>query len=195
MNNQKRKSTIIIASILALAAFGCSPEYIPDEIEPEILEGPEAEITEALAVMRPTEGSETSGTVRFSKNENGIQILADLSGLARGKHGIHVHRLGDCSAADASSAEGHFNPEDMPHGAPTDAQRHVGDLGNLVVEEGGAVSYEWTDTVVSFAGDHSIIGRSVIVHSGEDDFRTQPTGDAGSRIACGVIGIAEETIP
>jgi Cu-Zn family superoxide dismutase len=195
MNIQKRKITTLIAGILVLAAFGCAPEDIPEGIDSEILEEPGAEIIGALAVLRPTEGNETSGKVNFSITEEGIRIFAELSGLTPGKHGIHIHRLGDCSAADASSAEGHFNPENMPHGAPTDDRRHVGDLGNLIVDDTGTVRYEWTDDVISFTGDHSIIGRSVIVHSGEDDFRTQPTGGAGSRLACGVIGISEETVP
>ena len=79
----------------------------------------------------------------------------------------------------------------MPHGGPDDAKRHVGDLGNLVADDNGMAHFEMTDTVISFSGPHSIIGRAVIVHSGEDDLETQPTGNAGARLACGVIGIDE----
>jgi Cu-Zn family superoxide dismutase len=81
----------------------------------------------------------------------------------------------------------------MPHGGPTDVQRHVGDLGNIVADEQGNAHYDWTDTKLSFNGEDSIIGRGVIVHAGEDDLKSQPTGNAGARVACGVIGVAEET--
>ena len=97
------------------------------------------------------------------------------------------------SDPDAASAGGHFNPDNKKHGAPTDEERHVGDLGNLEADENGVAHYERTDTVIAFFGPHSVIGRAIIVHAGEDDFTSQPTGNAGTRLACGVIGIAEET--
>jgi Cu-Zn family superoxide dismutase len=195
MNFPKQRALVSFAGILFLLSFGCTSDEMLDEIQTEIMEETPSEITAAMAVLNPTEGTDTEGKVRFSKTENGIQISAEISGLTAGKHGIHIHRLGDCSTPDASSAGWHFNPENMPHGAPTDAERHVGDLGNLVAENGGTVRYEWEDSVITFTGEHSIIGRSVIVHSGEDDFRSQPTGNAGSRLACGVIGIVEDTFP
>jgi Cu-Zn family superoxide dismutase len=102
-----------------------------------------------------------------------------------------VHELGDCTAPDGTSAGGHFNPEGMPHGAPADAQRHVGDLGNLTADDSGMAHYERTDDVIALSGDHSIVGRGIIVHAGADDLTSQPTGAAGARVACGVIGIAE----
>jgi Cu-Zn family superoxide dismutase len=158
-------------------------EIIPLEIGPEI--------TRAIAVLHPTEGGRVMGIVTFVKTEEGIEITADVEGLSPGKHGFHIHEYGDCSALDATSAGGHFNPEDMPHGAPTDMERHVGDLGNLIADPEGMAHYQRMDSLISFSGPHSIIGLAVIIHQGEDDFTSQPTGNAGSRVACGVIGIAK----
>lgn len=149
-----------------------------------------SEITRAVAVLHPTEGSTVRGIVWFEKVENGIRITADVEGLTPGKHGFHIHEYGDCSAPDATSARGHFNPDNVPHAGPDAAQRHVGDLGNLEADDSGKAHYERVDTVVAFSGPHSIIGRAVIVHEQADDLSSQPTGAAGARLACGVIGIA-----
>jgi len=185
------------ASILLISFIGisCQTEEPLEELAPEKTQMiPEEErgmeITEAVAVLHPTEENEANGTVTFTKVENGIKITADVKGLSPGKHGFHIHEYGDCTALDAASAGGHFNPEDTAHGAPTDMERHVGDLGNLEADEEGMAHYERVDEYISFSGPHSIIGLAVIVHKNEDDFTTQPTGAAGPRVACGVIGIA-----
>jgi Cu-Zn family superoxide dismutase len=149
------------------------------------------EFKRAVAVLRPTEGNEVLGIVSFTKAANGVRVVADVSGLTPGKHGFHIHEFGDCSSTDATSAGGHFNPLGMPHGAPTDAKRHLGDLGNLIADSLGRAHYEWTDTLLVLSGPNSIIGRAVIVHAGGDDLVSQPTGNAGPRVACGVIGIAK----
>ena len=148
-------------------------------------------ITKAVAVLHPTQGNDVSGLVTFTNVTGGVKVMAVVNGLTPGEHGFHIHEYGDCSALDAKSAGGHFNPENKPHGAPTDSLRHVGDLGNLVADSAGTAHYEWTDTLISFSGPHSIIGRAVIVHVGADDLKSQPTGNAGARAACGVIGIAK----
>lgn len=148
--------------------------------------------TEAVAVLDPTEGNDVRGRVTFSDSPDGVRIVAEVSGLSEGMHGFHIHETGDCSAPDASSAGGHFNPNDDPHGAP-DApaeERHAGDLGNLEAGANGAARYERVDTQVQMSGPASIVGKAVIVHAGQDDFTTQPTGDAGGRLACGVIEAA-----
>jgi Cu-Zn family superoxide dismutase len=180
------------ALVLALAAsLSCAPR--PETAE-EMAEGmgePKPMVTRAVAVLHPTQGYEVRGRVTFTLRESGIEIVADIEGLAAGQHGFHVHELGDCTAPDGTSAGGHFNPEGMPHAAPSDAERHVGDLGNLTADDTGMAHYERTDGVISLSGTHSIIGRAVIVHAGEDDLTSQPTGSAGPRVACGVIGIAE----
>jgi superoxide dismutase, Cu-Zn family len=149
------------------------------------------EISSAICILSPTKGSNVEGIVKFKQTEEGISIIADVEGLTPGKHGFHVHEYGDCSSLDGKSAGGHFNPENKKHGAPDDSERHVGDFGNLVADENGKAHYERIDTFISFSGINNIIGRAIIIHAGEDDLVTQPTGNAGSRLACGVIGLAK----
>ncbi len=146
----------------------------------------------AIAVLHPTVGSAVAGTVRFeAAPSGGVTVTVGLTGLSAGKHGFHVHEFGDCSAADATSAGGHFNPTGHPHAGPTDAVRHAGDLGNVEAAADGAASLSWTDPHMSLTGPHGVIGHAVIVHANPDDLQTQPTGNAGGRVACGVIGIAK----
>ncbi len=173
--------------LLSLALLGAACR----QPAPPPAEAPAApEISRAVAVLHPTEGSQVEGVVQFTRTAEGIRIEATVSGLTPGRHGFHIHQWGDCSAPDATSAGGHFNPTGQPHGAPDSATRHVGDLGNLEAGEDGMASYSRVDTVVAFSGPRSIIGRAVIVHAAEDDLTSQPTGNAGGRLACGVIGIA-----
>lgn len=148
-------------------------------------------VSRAIAVLHPTKGSSVSGIVRFEVVEKGIRVVADVTGLAPGKHGFHIHEYGDCSSDDGSSAGGHFNPTGMPHGMPSGDKRHVGDLGNIVADSTGTAHLDYVDNQISFSGQNSIIGRGVIVHEKEDDLKTQPTGNAGARLACGVVGITK----
>ncbi|MFQ5865015.1 MAG: superoxide dismutase family protein [bacterium] len=157
---------------------------------PETAGGPS--VTKAVAVLHPTAGSEAHGMVAFTKEEGGIRVVAQVEGLTPGKHGFHIHVFGDCSAADGTSAAGHYNPTNMPHAGPTDAERHVGDLGNITADETGTANLDWLDSQLALEGPNSIIGRGVIVHAQQDDLTSQPTGNAGARVACGVIGIAKE---
>jgi superoxide dismutase, Cu-Zn family len=150
-----------------------------------------APVQKAVCVVYPTQGNNVSGTIIFTKVAGGIKVVADLQGLSPGKHGIHIHECGDCSSADGTSAGGHFNPMGKSHGAPMDAMRHEGDMGNLVADASGKAHLEYVDAAISFEGETSVIGRSVIVHKSEDDFKTQPTGNSGARVACGVIGIGK----
>jgi superoxide dismutase, Cu-Zn family len=151
----------------------------------------EASVTKAVAVLSSTTGHNVSGTVTFAKVEGGVKIVADVAGLTPGKHGFHIHEFGDCSAPDAMSAGGHFNPHHMQHGAPDASVRHAGDFGNLEADDSGKAHYERMDAMISLAGADSIVGHAVIVHEKVDDLKTQPTGNAGARVACGVIGVAK----
>jgi Cu-Zn family superoxide dismutase len=151
-----------------------------------------ADLTKAVAVLQPTQGNHVRGTVHFSRTKNGVKIETDITGLSAGKHGFHIHEFGDCAAPDGTSAGGHYNPENQPHAGPDQAKRHVGDLGNLVADNSGNAHYQRTDTQLTFDGRDSIIGRGVIVHAGEDDLVSQPSGNAGPRVACGVIGVAKQ---
>jgi len=151
------------------------------------------DISKAVCVLHPTEGNDVKGTVTFTKSGDGVKVVADVEGLTPGKHGFHIHQYGDCSAPDGTSAGGHFNPEGVDHGGPEANVRHVGDMGNLEAGNDGKAHLEYTDNMLSLTGKHSIVGRGIIVHAGEDDLTSQPTGAAGARVACGVIGIGNSS--
>ena len=145
--------------------------------------GPAAE-----AKMQPTQGSQTQGVVRFQQHGDNVLVAASFTGLAPGGHGFHIHEKGDCSAPDASSAGGHFNPTGKPHGHPHKGEHHVGDLPMLTADANGNASLNATLTSLTLhEGASNIVGRAVIVHKDPDDFTTQPTGNSGGRLACGVI--------
>ena len=141
----------------------------------------------AVANLEATQGSSVKGTVTFEEVDEKVRVTATLSGLRAGKHGFHIHDKGDCSARDASSAGGHYNPDNLKHGSPEFSERHTGDLGNLEADVYGQASLTRTYDLLSLEGAKAIVGKAVIVHVEVDDFRTQPTGDAGARVACGVI--------
>ena len=149
------------------------------------------EPTKAIAVLHPTKGSNVEGTVSFTKAGDEIKVVADLTGLTPGKHGFHIHEFGDCSSPDGKAAGGHFNPGKSPHAGHDATPRHVGDLGNIEADSSGKAHLELTDKMMTMSGENSIIGRGLIVHEKADDLKTQPTGDAGGRVACGVIGVAK----
>jgi len=152
---------------------------------------PKPAVTHAIAVLHPGKDSKVAGTVHFKKEGSGVHVTGALTGLAAGNHGFHIHEFGDCSAADFTSAGGHFNPAGNPHGGPKDAKRHEGDMGNIEATADGNATIDYVDSALAFAGAQSIVGRGVIVHANPDDFKTQPTGNAGGRVACGVIGVAK----
>lgn len=141
----------------------------------------------AVAVLSPAANSKVKGQVTFIEETEGIRVTANVEGLTPGKHGFHIHEKGDCSAADFTSAGGHFNPTNSRHGSPTDPEHHVGDFGNLEANEQGVARFERVFYWLTFKGTNSILNKAVIVHEKADDLQTQPTGDAGGRLACGVI--------
>jgi Cu-Zn family superoxide dismutase len=145
----------------------------------------------AICNLSPTTGNNVTGTITFTQTKKGVRVVADIQGLTPGKHGFHIHEFGDCSSPDGMSAGGHYNPEGKSHGAPMDMSRHMGDMGNIVADESGKAHLEYNDAVIKLDGPNSIVGKSVIVHKGADDLKTQPSGNAGPRVACGVIGPAK----
>lgn len=143
----------------------------------------------AVAVLHPTEGNKVAGTVTFTEVEDGVRVHAEITGLTPGQHGFHVHEFGDCSSADGTSAGAHFNPTNKPHAGPDAPERHVGDMGNIEADASGNAKLDYVDHDISLTNDKlSIIGRSVVVHAKADDLKTQPSGDSGARVACGIIG-------
>jgi Cu-Zn family superoxide dismutase len=143
--------------------------------------------TAARTEVAPTQGNTAKGSVTFTQEADGVKIVANISGLKPGSHGFHIHEKGDCSAPDATSAGGHFNPNQQPHGKTGDAAHHVGDLPPLEADAAGNAKLSAVVQGVALSGDNTIVGRGLIVHAAPDDFKTQPTGNAGGRVACGVI--------
>ena len=149
-------------------------------------------VTRAVAVLHPTKsGGDASGVVTFTKVEGGVKVEAEVKGLTPGEHGFHIHEWGDTSTPEAKSAGGHFNPAKAEHAGPATPKRHTGDLGNITANERGVAKLELVDPHLSFTGPTSIIGRGLIVHEKADDYKTQPTGNAGGRVAAAVIGIGD----
>ena len=143
-----------------------------------------AQAQTATAALKPTAGNTVAGTVTFVQKGDKVVVEAKVSGLAPGGHGFHVHEKGDCSAADGSSAGGHFNPTGKPHGDPAAADHHAGDMPMLLADaSGNATLWSDLDVMTIGSGATDIVGKAVIVHKDPDDFTTQPTGNSGARVA------------
>ena len=142
----------------------------------------------AVATLEPTTGSNAAGTVRMQQLSDGaVEVRVDLTGVPEGVHGFHVHEKGDCGD-NGNAAGGHFNPNSMPHAAPNAASHHAGDFGNVTAGTNGEVHTSFTTRSITVSeGASSAVGRAVILHANPDDLTTQPTGNAGGRIACGVV--------
>jgi len=147
-------------------------------------------VQQAVAVMEATEGNDVNGAVYFMQNGDSVQIKGRIEGLEPGStHGMHIHKYGDISKPNGTAAGGHYNPEDHEHGLPHSQPRHAGDLGNIEANDQGVAEIDKEVSNISIAGTKNpILGRGVIVHAKEDD-GGQPTGNAGSRISQGVIGV------
>ena len=144
----------------------------------------------AQAELKATPGNGVSGTLTFDAEGSGVRLTGSVKGLKpNSTHGFHVHEKGDCSAPDATSAGGHYNPTSHAHGDPKGAEHHLGDMPNLEADGTGTATL---DVVVKNAtlrtGEPSdLVGKAVIVHAGPDDYKSQPAGNSGARIACGII--------
>lgn len=153
---------------------------------------------EARVELAPTAKfkSKVKGTITFKEVEGGVEVTANVEGLKPNKeHAWHIHEKGDCSAPDATSAGEHWNPSGAKHGAPDGTDRHAGDFGNLKADKQGKATTTFTMKGITVGGDAatSVIGKGFIVHEKKDDLKTQPSGNAGNRLACGVIAAAEQT--
>jgi Cu-Zn family superoxide dismutase len=147
--------------------------------------------SKAVAILKPAAGGNVAGTIGFAAVEGGVRVSGRVTGLSPGTHGFHVHEKGDCSAADFTSAGGHLNPTGDPHAGPTDPKRHAGDMGNIEANKDGVAEINYLDPKLSFEGASSVVGKGVVVHANADDLKTQPTGNAGGRVACGVVDKVE----
>jgi len=165
--------TLIALSLSALLA-ACASTGAP--------EGPTA-----TARLQSKSGSSVAGTIHFTQVGDRVRITANIAGHSPGYKAMHIHEKGDCSSADGMSTGGHFNPAKAKHGAP--GAGHAGDFGNLVFDSYGraSVNIMASGIVVNNTAPNGIVGRAVIIHAQEDDLKTDPTGNAGGRVACGVI--------
>jgi Cu-Zn family superoxide dismutase len=177
-------------SFLAIALVAMAAAAPPQKKDISI--APDSSLVQrAMCVIQPLQNSGVTGTVEFRLVDHVVEITANVKGLRPGRHGFHIHEFGDVTALDGGSAGGHFNLSGGPHGGPNSPMRHDGDLGNIKANAQGVARRVMTDHVIKLNGPHSIIGRSIVIHAGEDDLKTQPTGNAGTRAGCGVIGIAK----
>jgi len=142
----------------------------------------------ATSVIQSKSGSNLNGSVNFSQSGKQVNVTGTFSGLKpNSEHGIHIHEKGDCSASDAMSALGHYNPTNSQHGNVQNAAHHAGDMPNIMSDANGNANYRATLTDFSLVGDQTIIGRAVVVHRDPDDYKSQPAGNSGPRIGCGLI--------
>jgi Cu-Zn family superoxide dismutase len=188
------RQAFAFAAILTIAAAGCAKKEETPPPAPAAAPMEESGTSEAGGIMMASArfGSRAdltvSGLLMFSQEGDTVSITAHIEGAPPGTHGLHIHEVGDCSSDDFKSAGGHFNPTDAPHGGPGDAERHAGDLGNIEVGEDGSAHLELVSNLITLGeGENSVIGRGVILHEKADDLVSQPTGAAGSRLACGVV--------
>ena len=144
--------------------------------------------TQAAAILNPIGKGKVTGSVQMVAAEGmSVRITYNVKGLKKNQsHGIHIHEFGDCTSADGAAAGGHFNPTSAPHAGPDAAAKHMGDLGNLTANGKGEATGE---ILVAGTNLHLLVGRSLIVHAGPDDLTSQPAGNSGDRVACGVIGV------
>ena len=153
-----------------------------------LVAGAAAAQSQVSATLAPSAGNNAAGNVVFVQEGRKLFVIAEVTGLKPGPHGFHVHEKGDCSAADFSSAGGHFNPDSQPHGNPATGAHHAGDMPLLVADASGkATARAELRSMTVGGGASDVVGKSVVVHADVDDFRSQPAGNSGARIACGVI--------
>jgi Cu-Zn family superoxide dismutase len=187
-----RKSIAVMSLLVAFGLAGCSSMDKSMSGEETMSHGKTA-VTKAVAVLTPTKGNDAYGTVYFMQKGEQVMVRGRLAGLEPGSvHGIHVHQFGNITKADGTAAGGHYNPEGHKHGLPPNTPRHAGDLGNIKANSQGVAKFTKKVGNLTVAGHKNpVIGRGMILHSQEDD-GGQPTGNAGARIAQGVIGVSSE---
>lgn len=184
-----RIALLATAATLVLAACASTPPATPAASSAST-----STARMAVANLAPASGSLVSGKLMLMPMGNGVHVSGDIGGLAPGSnHGFHIHETGDCSAADAASAGGHFNPTASPHGKAEAGTHHAGDIDNIVADASGVAHVNAHVMGVSLGGGaaNDIAGRAFVVHAAPDDYATQPSGNSGARIGCGVITVSQ----
>ena len=193
-----KATNVGLAIVVALVLTACSreqPEGAPRQPEPTTAAPaekatPSEPAQEAAAQIAPTQGNTVTGSLALSSSPQGVHITGAIQGLKpNAEFGFHIHEKGDCSAADGSSAGGHFNPTRAQHGNPTSATHHAGDMVNIRSNAEGVAQVDTTAAGTTLHGDPTtdVMGKAIVVHEGPDDYATQPSGNSGKRVACGVI--------
>lgn len=176
---------VVLAALLSACASAPAPR--PQVAAPAA--APPGVIHRAIANLAAASGTLVSGRLTLESAAGGVRVRGDIGGLQPGSlHGFHIHETGDCSKVDASSAGGHFNPDGKPHGRAERGAHHAGDIDNIVADDRGVAHVDALVRGVSLGGgSHDIRGRAFIVHAAADDYSSQPAGNAGARVACGII--------
>ncbi len=186
-----RQRVVTALSAVALACTGCASQTAVTRA-PTGAASSSAHL--AIANLASASGSLVSGRLTLKPNHRGVHITGDIGGFNPGDvRGFHIHETGDCSAVDASSAGGHFNPAKQSHGRAGHGAHHAGDSDNLVADANGVAHLDVQVNGVTLGGGaaNDIAGRAIIVHAQADDYTSQPTGNAGARVACGVIHVVK----
>lgn len=195
-----KKYTLILMTLITLGVVSCKNDKKSNdsdmnatEMDSTSMESDEmsSDMKEMTVQMEPKSGSNASGTVTFTQENGEVTMTADLKGLEPGKHAIHLHENADCSADDGTSAGGHWNPTNEKHGKWGDDEGyHKGDIGNFEADAdgNGSITFTTDEWCIDCEDPNmNIVGKGIIVHQGEDDFTSQPSGDAGARVSCGGI--------
>lgn len=188
------RNLLLATGVMGLAACATGPQdtasTAPAAPSADSRMATASTVHNARVNLSSASGSIVSGTLDVMAMGDGLHLTGEVGGLTpNGTHAIHIHENGDCSAADASSAGGHFNPHDNPHGRAGHGTHHGGDMDNLVANADGVAKVDVRALGVVLGGNagNDALGKAVIVHGGADDYTSQPTGDAGNRVACGII--------
>ena len=164
-----------------------------DRVQQHVGVMPTPTAKQAIATIAPASDSSVTGMAIFTQNGDQITLTIEIQNASPGLHGVHIHENGDCSSPDGKSAGGHWNPTGVAHGKWGEGEFHLGDIGNITVGEDGTGSIELTTDLweIGTGSDVDVVGKGIIVHADADDFTSQPSGNAGARIGCGVIELAE----
>lgn len=198
--NRFRNAWVLVVIAMAMAIIACGPPVkqatttddpmMKDDMKKDDKGMMSATVAGATATLQMAPGTTSTGTVTFTPEGNGLRVVAHVQGVPPGRHGIHLHENGQCEHGSGdkhfTSAGGHFNPAGAPHACPPTDPRHAGDLGNIEVGADGTGHLELTASNISLNGANGVVGKAVILHTGADDCTTQPTGNSGDRLACGV---------
>jgi superoxide dismutase, Cu-Zn family len=191
----KAHALVLLIPCAVLVACGRTEAPPPDVAAPVTPPAAAAPVTPpptatAQVMLAGASGVQVAGTLALQGGAEGVSLTGDITGLSpQTTHGIHFHEKGDCSAPDAKSAGEHFNPGGVPHGGPTTPTHHLGDMPNIQSDATGkaTVGVTVTNATLGEGGPNDLLGKALIVHAKADDYATQPSGNSGDRIACGVV--------